>query len=236
MHGIWLQKMTKTISSVKSKLHYEEIEEDRKSFSVTVYPSGKIIYKVPQKSSSLERKRFLAKKSEWINKQRAFFKQFSLKKQSFISGSEVLYLGRRYQLIVKERNPKKISFAANKILIQSMQSSKRILKTFMKQRAESIFAERLCECLKLFPNLQIKQFRLKIRRMNKRWGSYHTNGDIFLNPELIKAPKRCIDYVICHELCHQTHKSHNHKFFNLLEQKCPDYKTRKIELELKILG
>ena len=54
--------MTKTLTSGKFKLRYDEIAENRKSFSVTVFPSGKIIYKVPQKSSTAERKHFLVKK------------------------------------------------------------------------------------------------------------------------------------------------------------------------------
>lgn len=228
--------MTKTLLTDKNKLRYEEVAENRKSFSVTVYPSGKIVYKVPQKSSLAERKRFLLKKSGWITKQQAFFKQFPCKKQSFSSGSDILYLGRRYQLIVKTKKPEKVSFAANKIVVHSTISSKTLLDAFMKQRAESIFAERLKECLKLFPSLSKNIFHVKVRKMNKRWGSYHVNGDILLNPELIKAPKRCIDYVICHELCHQTHKSHNQKFFSLLDQKCPNYKALKTELELKVLG
>ena len=228
--------MTKTLLTGKNKLRYEEVEENRKSFAVTVYPSGKIVYKVPQNSSSLERKRFLLKKGGWIAKQQSFFKQFPSKTQSFSSGSDILYLGRHYQLIVKTKKPEKVSFAANKIVVHSMMPSKILLDTFMKQRAQSIFAERLKECLKLFPSLSKNIFHVKIRKMNKRWGSYHINGEILLNPELIKAPKRCIDYVICHEICHQTHKSHNHKFFSLLYQKCPNYKALKTELELKILG
>lgn len=48
------------------------------------------------------------------------------------------------------------------------------------------------------------------------------------------SPEWCINYIICHKLCQQAPKNHGYKFFNLL--KCPDYKMRKIELELKILA
>ncbi len=38
--------------------------------------------------------------------------------------------------------------------------------------------------------------------MELRWGSCTINGNIILNPELIKASVACIEYVITHELCH----------------------------------
>ena len=53
--------MTKTLPLGKENLIYEEIEELRKSFSVTVFPSGKVIFKTPNKASPDERKTFLLK-------------------------------------------------------------------------------------------------------------------------------------------------------------------------------
>ncbi len=236
MCGIWLLKMTKTLPLGKENLIYEEIEELRKSFSVTVFPSGKVIFKTPNKASPDERKTFLLKKKEWIKKQQAYFSQFHVKQQSYISGSDVLYLGRHYQLIVCKKTPEHIAFAANKIIIYSSQSATVLLNRFLYQRAETIFKERLMFCLKFFPEINPLQVRFSIRKMEKRWGSFQQKGLILLNPQLIKAPKKCIDYVIFHELCHYKYKQHNKKFFRLLEQKCPNYKSLKAELELKILG
>ncbi|MCB0214892.1 MAG: DUF45 domain-containing protein, partial [Anaerolineae bacterium] len=48
----------------------------------------------------------------------------------------------------------------------------------------------------------------EIRRMKNRWGSCTKEGHILLNPDLIIAPKMCIEYVIVHELCHL--QEHNH--------------------------
>ena len=228
--------MTKTLTIKNNKLCYNEIEENRKSFSLTIYPTGKLLFKTPVLSSAKERKDFLIRKKQWIQKQHEFFKQFKNKNQSYLSGSDVLYLGRRYQLIIKKQLPERISFAANKLIVYSKGAYDKLLNVFMYSRAEIIFKERFYNCLKLFPSLSQKQFQLKIRKMNKRWGSYHKDGYILLNPNLIKAPKRCIDYVIIHELCHHKYKNHSKKFFSLLEQKCPNYKTLKTKLELKVLG
>ncbi len=236
MCGIWLLKMTKTLPLGKENLIYEEIEELRKSFSVTVFPSGKVIFKTPNKASPDERKTFLLKKKEWIKKQQAYFRQFHPKQQSYTSGSDILYLGRHYQLIVARKSPERVAFAANKIVVYSVKPVQGLLERFLYKRAEVVFKERLNFCLKFFPELNSLQVRFSIRKMAKRWGSFQKNGLIFLNPELIKAPKRCIDYVIFHELCHHRYKCHSKEFFELLAQKCPNYQALKTELELKVLG
>lgn len=228
--------MTKTLLVENNKLIYEELEELRKSFSITVFPSGKVIFKTPLRASLQERKNFLLKKKEWIQKQQAYFCQFHSKKQSYISGSDVLYLGRHYQLIVCKKTPEHIAFAANKIVVYSVKPPQELVECFLYKRAEVVFKERLNFCLKFFPELGAVQIRFSIRKMAKRWGSFQRNGLILLNSELIKAPKKCIDYVIFHELCHYKYKQHNKNFFRLLEQKCPNYKSLKIELELKIFG
>lgn len=228
--------MTKTIILNNKKVAYEEVKEKRKSFSLTVFPSTKILFKTPSEASEVAKKGFLRRKSDWIEKQQKFFKQFKFKKQSFSSGSDILYLGRRYQLIVHKNTPEKISFAANKILIQTNGDVAHLLDLFLKNRAESVFKERLYSCLKLFPNYNIVEKTVKIRKMSKRWGSFLSSNQIVLNIDLIKAPKRCIDYVIIHELCHLYHKQHNKDFFNLLQQKCPNYQNLKKELEIKLLG
>lgn len=44
---------------------------------------------------------------------------------------------------------------------------------------------------------------------------------------LIEAPSDCIDYVIIHELCHIQKSNHGPVFFELLEQKLPDWERRK---------
>jgi predicted metal-dependent hydrolase len=67
--------------------------------------------------------------------------------------------------------------------------------------------------------------------MPKRWGSCTAQGQILLNPELIKAPGPCIEYVIVHELCHLKHPNHNAAFFRMLDAILPDWQSRKQRLE-----
>jgi len=67
--------------------------------------------------------------------------------------------------------------------------------------------------------------------MSKRWGSWTRRSGVWLNPELMKAPASCIDYVVTHELCHAVHGNHSKKFYELLRRVMPDWEQRKARLE-----
>ncbi len=173
----------------------------------------------------------------WI----AYFKQFNAPKNKiYESGSSALYLGRQYQVIIEKAAVKNVvKIANNKIYILSSAPQKidEINKAFsdwLIKRAEEVFGERLNECLKAFPDLA--KPTLKIRKLNKRWGSYLRKHEIILNPELIKASKRSIDYVIYHELCHAYYNIHTEDFYNLLSLKMPNWKQIKESFELKLLS
>ncbi|MBL0315703.1 MAG: M48 family metallopeptidase [Flavobacteriales bacterium] len=56
-------------------------------------------------------------------------------------------------------------------------------------------------------------------------------GKIILNQELIKTPKRCIEYVIVHEICHLLHHDHTRKFIDLQKKEMPDWEKWKEKLE-----
>jgi len=63
------------------------------------------------------------------------------------------------------------------------------------------------------------------------WEVAHLEGVIIINPELIKAPKGCIEYVIIHELCHLTHHDHTQKFIDLQTKAIKDWAKWKMKRE-----
>ena len=72
---------------------------------------------------------------------------------------------------------------------------------------------------------------IKLVKMRTQWGSCSPSGAIFLNPNLIKAPRECIDYVIIHEACHIREHNHSKRFYSLLEAQMPNWKHVKAKLD-----
>ena len=82
-----------------------------------------------------------------------------------------------------------------------------------------------------FKKHKVEPSSIVLRDMPTRWGSCTPKGKIILNPELIKAPKGCIEYVIIHELCHLIHHDHTQKFLDLQTKEMKDWEKWKMKLE-----
>jgi predicted metal-dependent hydrolase len=73
--------------------------------------------------------------------------------------------------------------------------------------------------------------RWTVRLMDTRWGSCSLKtGRITLNLRLLYKLDDCIEYIIVHELCHLLVPGHDKRFYTLLEQELPDWKSRKKRL------
>ncbi len=210
--------------------------QNRKTFALTISPSMDIILKAPLGVNEAEAEKFLEKKAFWIDKQLKFFSNFKKRKieKEYISGESFLYLGRRYMLKVLKSDDDKVVLRKGKITILSTKPknqkfNKELLDEWFEAKMKKVYVERLEVILQNFNYNFVPE--LKIRKMSKRWGSYHSDGKIILNSLLIHASKKQIDYVISHELCHVKHKKHNRKFYNLLEQKFPKWELEKNKLE-----
>ncbi|MFT7560025.1 MAG: putative metal-dependent hydrolase [Flavobacteriales bacterium] len=71
----------------------------------------------------------------------------------------------------------------------------------------------------------------QLRKMKNKWGSCNIRDRrVWLNLELIKYPKSCIEYVLVHELVHLYERYHNARFYGFMDQFLPDWKTRKDQL------
>ena len=67
---------------------------------------------------------------------------------------------------------------------------------------------------------------IRIRAMKSRWGSCNIKtGTITLNAHLVHYDPRCLDQVICHELCHLYEPSHNARFHELMDRFYPDWRA-----------
>ena len=67
--------------------------------------------------------------------------------------------------------------------------------------------------------------------MKTRWGSCSPQSRITLNTRLVQIPKRYIDYVVTHELCHLKLHNHSPAFYRMLESVRPDWHERREKLK-----
>ena len=109
----------------------------------------------------------------------------------------------------------------------SPESLRRILEAWFRQQAEQTLPESL---YRFAGRLGLEPARVTIRAQRSRWGSCSTAGAISLNWRLVLLPKRLVDYVLVHELCHLRHMDHSRKFWDLVASLIPDYRDRRERL------
>jgi predicted metal-dependent hydrolase len=217
------------------------VPENRQTFQLRVKPSMQVVVKHPKESSDEEVRNFLKRKYRWLKKQLQFFEQFQVKQneRDYVSGESFWYLGRQYQLKVVETNLEYVKLFYGKLEVGVINTLDRKRKQELVDRWNldkrvEVFDERYEEMKKKFNETTFP--KLYIEKMPKRWGSFRNKRAIVLHPLLIHAPKKCIDYVITHELCHMKHPHHSSDFFAYLETKYPKWQAVKDELEVRLGG
>jgi predicted metal-dependent hydrolase len=227
--------MTTHIQFGSKKIDFHLEYSTRKTLGISVNPEMKVIVKAPEGSSLEKIKKIIRKKATWILKQQSFFLGFHprMPARKFISGETQLYMGRQYKLKIIKGKKNDVHFKSRdiQVRVKANSSAKEILNRWYRERAKMKFAE-IAETLILkFKKYNVEPKSIYLQEMPSRWGSCTLKGKIILNPELIKAPKACIEYVIIHELCHLVHKNHTEKFFNLQNKEMPDWEKWKNKLE-----
>lgn len=232
--------VNKTIIIYKKQFSYELVRGERKTVAMKVFPDKKIVVKAPVDVGGGRIEAFIRQKYFWLKNQLADIDKYQHNQISkeIVSGERLLYLGRAYQLKVHEfQVVEKVCVEKNIINLYSHKSCKSlkhnslVLEKWYKEQTIKVFEAEFYKMLKLFGYENPP--RMIIKKMEKRWGSYTGKGTIILNPELIKASKNCIDYVIAHELCHVRYKNHNEDFYILLSIKFPNWQKTKEKLELR---
>ena len=102
-----------------------------------------------------------------------------------------------------------------------------VLEKALREKARAIFVERLANYA---PRLGVSPPPLRISAARTRWGSCSHHGGISLNWRLILMPLAVVDYVVCHELAHIREMNHSPRFWSVVEQLCPDWQARRLEL------
>ena len=216
-------------------IHFDLSFQDRKTLGIKVYPSTKVKVIAPPETAPETINEKLVKKAPWIIKQQNEFLSFHplTPAREYVGGETHLYLGRQYRLKVQQGSKPSVKLSQGRMIVSCRDESQveRTLRTWYRERATLWFNELLELCMERFRSLNIVQPDLQLREMPTRWGSCTVKGKVILNPELIKAPKACIEYVIVHELCHLVHHSHNKAFYELQSAIMPSWKKWKQRLE-----
>ncbi|MDR1458900.1 MAG: M48 family metallopeptidase [Bacteroidales bacterium] len=223
-------------------IQYEDIRTKRKNLKLIVHPDGLVTVKAPNDISDELLEEKLRKRIAWILKQQNKLKELNEENHvsPYSNGKPQLYMGKEYVLHIKEGKRESINYTKHLFLIEILKSTppeqkqqrvKHLLDKWYKNRAKIKFAEISEPIIQRFKKYNVEPSVIYIQKMTNRWSTCTLDGKIILNPELIKVPKKCIEYVITCELCHLLHRKSIAQFRRLLTAEMPDWKEHKEKLD-----
>lgn len=231
--------MVDSVQFGSNTIEYTVQYSERKTLGITITPEMKVIIRAPMSASKTLIRDKVVKKAPWILKQFSYFLSFYPKTppRKYVSGESHLYLGRQYRLKIVNAPKNFVSYKGRFIEVQAKkkENAKKLMLDWYRMRAKIKFAEIAEPLIRRFKKYNVEPTEIYIQNMPYRWGSCTPIGKIILNPELIKAPKPCIEYVIIHELCHLVHHDHTSKFLELQSREMPGWQKWKEKLE-KVLA
>lgn len=205
---------------------YELKKSNRKTMSLKVDSSGKLIVYAPYFFTENKINEFVLSKENWIKKcqKEAFLTNEKYKTKDLKEGDFIYFLGEKYML--KFANVKAVEFVKKQqkycILPANYQkNTENKLKTYMKKQAEWYLKDVLDSRAKIL-NLTYNSFRITYAR--QKWGSCSSKKEIMLNFRLMLCKEEIIEYVITHELVHLLELNHGKNFYSRLNYYYPNSK------------
>ncbi len=222
------------------RIPYQVAFDDARSSRVAIHvnPDGSVSVDAPKGFADDAIRSAVQKRARWVaNHVNDANRRYSLvRPKEYVSGEQVLYLGRRYMLRVVRVSgkPAATKLIGNRLEVQTQSGEqgdiRGRIRAWYRVKGRDYLARRIDALSRSLPWVRsVPPFRLL--EMSRQWGSCSPAGEIILNPHLIKAPRPCIDYVLIHELAHLKHHDHGTEFWKLIDAHAGDWRKAKHHLD-----
>ncbi len=213
------------------EVHYTlKTSQRAKNLRLSIDLENGLTVTVPEKYDPGSLGQVLIEKQGWILNKLAYFTkvQEDLSTAWIKPGKNILYRGHEYQVEVQAKKTAacKVEIEDGKMVVMldegSGKDSAVVLERWLRSMARLLINQRI----RVVNNvLKLRFNRVAIRGQKTRWGSCSRLGNLNFNWRLIMAPLPVMDYVVVHELLHLVEPNHSKKFWDLVENACPDYKS-----------
>ena len=215
----------------------EVVRKDIKNLHLGVYPpNGRVRVAAPLRLDDDAVRLAVISRLGWIRRRQAEFERQERQSQrELVTGESHYFEGRRYRLDVGERHgPPAVRLLNNKRMALRVRpgADRHAREAVLDRWYRSQLRSRLPVLLaKWEPKVGVSVAEVRIRRMKTRWGSCNrAAGRIWLNLELVKKPVACFEYIIVHEMVHLIERTHNDRFWKLMDGLMPQWRVRRDEL------
>jgi predicted metal-dependent hydrolase len=212
------------------------VRKDIKNVHLSVYPpTGRVRISAPSRMSLDTIRVFAISKLAWIKQQqRKLQEQERETPREYLDRESHYVWGKRYLLTVSERDQTpNVELKHSQILLAvrpgtDEERREKILESWYREQLKSAVPPLIA---KWEPLIGAKAERVFVQRMKTKWGSCNpASRSIRLNTDLAKKPRRCLEYMVVHELVHLLEPTHNARFIALMDQLMPQWRVYREQL------
>ena len=207
----------------------EIIKTDRKKSASIQLKDGRVRVRAPRSLSDKRINDLIKKRTPWIKeKLKEYSKRPQVVTKKYEDGEIFSYLDKNYELKIIESDKEAIKLKNGFFIVSICKEGfgknikvQKLLTDWYRNHAHKYLQERT----EKFANIiGVSPSSISIKNYKSRWGSCSINGAIDYNWKIIQAPKKVIDYVVVHELCHLIEHNHSPKYWSYVEKFMPNWK------------
>lgn len=235
--------ITETHQIKISGLVVDVVRKDIKNLHLGVYPPmGRVRVAVPLRVSDEAVRLAVISRLSWIKRQKTkFTTQARQSMREYVSGESHYFQGRRYRLNVVYQNATPRVAIRNKSSIDlyvregsEREQREKVLLTWYRQQLKELIPALIVQWEPII-GVQVAEWHVK--QMKTKWGTCNIEAQrIWLNLELAKKSKQCLEYIVVHEMVHLLERHHNDHFIELMNKFMPQWRLHREVLNSSALG
>jgi len=171
----------------------------------------------------------------WIKKQQRKLRGQERETPREYLNRESHYLwGKRYLLKIVEREaPSAVDVQHSAILLYirtdaSQEKKQSVLDAWYRKQLKAAIPDLIGVWEKRI-GVRVNEFGIK--KMKTKWGTCNPDARrIWVNLELAKKPKECLEYIVVHEMVHLLERHHNERFIALMDAMLPKWRSLRDDL------
>ena len=215
---------------------FDVVLKDIRNIHLSVHPpAGRVRISAPSGMNIETIRLYAIARLGWIKKQ-----QHKLRRQERETPREYLnreshYLwGKRYLLKIVEREaPSAVDVQHSAILLyvrpgSDLEKKQSVLDEWYRRQLKVAIPDLIGVWEKRI-GVRVNEFGIK--KMKTKWGACNPDARrIWVNLELAKKPKECLEYIVVHEMVHLLERHHNERFMALMDAMLPKWRSLRDDL------
>jgi len=210
--------------------------KDIRNIHLSVHPpAGRVRLSAPVGMDIDTLRLYAISRLGWIKKQQRKLRGQERETPREYLNRESHYLwGKRYLLKIIEREvPSAVDVQHSAILLyvrpgSALEKKQSVLDEWYRKQLKVALPD-LIEVLEKRIGVRVKE--LGIKKMKTKWGSCNPDARrIWVNLELAKKPKECLEYIVVHEMVHLLERHHNERFIALMDAMLPKWRSLRDDL------